>query len=58
MRGRQAMILGKKMVINLNNRGGVRKSPGTNARARCMRKEIKGGKDFFAASDACKVKGK
>lgn len=52
------MILGKKMVINLNNRGGVRKSPGTNARARCMRKEIKGGKDFFAASDACKVKGK
>lgn len=55
--GRSAMILGRRMVINLNNKGGVRKSPGTNARARCMRKELKGGKDFFAASDACKVKG-
>lgn len=55
--GRQAMILGKKMVINLNNKGGVRRSPGTNNRSRCMRKELKGGKDFFDASDACKKTG-
>lgn len=59
--GRQVLLLGKRMVINLNNKGGVRKSPGTNARARCMRKELLGGKgreDFFAASDKCKIKGK
>ena len=55
--GRQAMILGKRMVINLNNKGGVRRSPGTNNRSRCMRKEMLGGKDFYEASDACKVKG-
>lgn len=27
MRGRQVRLVGKKMVINLNNKGGVRKSP-------------------------------
>ncbi|KKN34024.1 hypothetical protein LCGC14_0797850 [marine sediment metagenome] len=55
--GRQAMILGKKMVINLNNKGGVRRSPGTNNRSRCMRKEMKvNKKDFYEASTACKGK--
>lgn len=57
-KGRQARILGKKMVINLNTKGGVRKSPGTNKRARCMGREMKGGKNFYAASDACKITGK
>lgn len=45
------------MVINLNNKGGVRKSPGSNARAKCMRYHIK-GKGFLGASSECKgVKG-
>lgn len=56
--GRQAMILGKRMVINLNTRGGVRKSPGTNARAKCMRHHIKSEGSFAKASGKCMVKGK
>ncbi|HEC37843.1 hypothetical protein LCGC14_0223200 [marine sediment metagenome] len=55
-KGRQVLLLGKKMVINLNNKGGVRRSPGTNNRSRCMRKELLAGKDFYAASDDCKGK--
>ena len=35
-KGRQVRILGKRMVINLNTKGGVRKSPGANARAKCI----------------------
>lgn len=52
-KGRQVRILGRRMVINLNTKGGVRASPGTNARAKCIAKEKV---SFFDAK--CKIKGK
>lgn len=56
--GRSVIVLGRRMVINLNTRGGVRKSPGSNARAKCMRHHIK-SKGFMGASSECAgVKGK
>lgn len=54
--GRQVLLLGKRMVINLNNKGGVRKSPGTNKYASCVGRTIRGGKKFYEATQACKGK--
>lgn len=53
-------IFGRDFIIDLNVRGGIRKSPGANARARCIGKEARGKnlddrKTIFA--DKCKVKG-
>ena len=42
--GRSGIILGRRMVINLNTKGGVRKSPGTNALASCVGAELVGKK--------------
>jgi len=52
--GRQVLLLGRRMVINLNNKGGVRKSPGANKYAKCVGRERKGGKSFYDAAKACK----
>lgn len=52
-KGRQVTILGKRMVINLNTRGGVRKSPGTNARSKCIAHHAKGS-NFMQAAAKCK----
>lgn len=43
-KGRQARILGKRMVINLNTKGGVRKSPGSNRISKCVAREMAGRK--------------
>lgn len=54
--GRQVLLLGRRMVINLNNKGGVRKSPGANKYAKCVGRERSNGKSFWDASQACKGK--
>ena len=42
--GRSGIILGRRMVINLNTKGGVRKSPGTNPHATCVGVKLAGKK--------------
>ena len=54
--GRQVLLLGKRMVINLNNKGGVRRSPGTNKYARCVGRTVKAGSKFYEATQKCKGK--
>lgn len=65
-KGRQARILGKSMVINLNTKGGVRKSPGRNGIAKCVAPQLAGKKSgtraaqrasFASAASSCKGKG-
>ena len=62
MTGRSRMLLGARYVINLNSKGGVRKSPGTNSHAVCVGAALAGKKHdsraavkkaFTAASKAC-----
>ena len=53
-------IFGRDFIIDLNSRGGIRKSPGANKRARCLGREMRGKtlterKNVMASS--CKVKG-
>ena len=45
MTSRRVMLAGRAFVINLNNRGGVRKAPYRSPRASCMR-EVANGKQF------------
>lgn len=57
---RSINILGKSFLVDLNVSGAVRKSPGKNARARCIAKKARGKnledrKKVFA--DECKIKG-
>lgn len=63
--GRQVRLVGKRMVINLNNKGGVRKSPRTNAYASCVATELSGKtyasraaqrSGFRSAASKCKGK--
>ncbi|KKN21317.1 hypothetical protein LCGC14_0926590 [marine sediment metagenome] len=54
-------LFGKNFIVDLNVRGGVRLSPGANARARCLGKHARGKSlaDRKALWDdsKCKVKG-
>lgn len=53
-------IFGRDFIIDLNVRGGIRRSPGANKRARCIGREARGKslaerKTIFA--EKCKVSG-
>lgn len=60
MTSRRVMLAGKPFVINLNNRGGVRKAPSRSPRGACLRQLV--GNKRFSLDDltnpACTGKGK
>lgn len=50
--GRKVRLVGKAMVINLNNKGGVRKSPGSSKYNSCVAGELRVGKGGFGSRKA------